>query len=147
MKVILQKDIEKVGLIGDIINVSDGYARNYLLPKGLAVKAFENNLHQFEHQKKALQAKINKTRKEAMSLAEKLKAHSCTISKKVGENEKIFGSVTNADIQDVLKKDGFDISKKDILIDEPIKSLGVYTVNIKVDKGVDASLKVWVVAE
>jgi len=147
MKVILQKDIDKVGHVGDIVNVSEGYARNYLLPKKLAVKAFENNLAQFEHQKKALQAKINKQKKDALSLAEKLNSYSCTISKKVGENDKIFGSVTSSDIEAALTKDGFDISKKNIIIEDPIKNLGVYTVSIKIAKAVDANIKVWVVAE
>jgi large subunit ribosomal protein L9 len=147
MKVILQKDIEKLGVIGDIVNVKDGYARNYLIPKGFALKAFENNLKQFEHQKKSLVAKINKQKKDAMSLAEKIEAHSCTIAKKVGENEKLFGSVTNIDIEEALKKDNFDISRKNIIIKEPIKSLGVYTVLVKVAKDMDANLKVWVVAE
>ena len=147
MKVILQIDLEKVGLMGDIINVSNGYARNYLIPKGFAVKAAENNIAQLEHQKRALNAKIAKEMKDAQKLAEKFNEYSCTISKKVGENEKIYGSVTTADIEEALLKDGYSVSKKDIVIEEAIKSLGVYTVTIKLSKGVDAKLKVWVVQE
>lgn len=147
MKVILKKNLDKIGASGDIINVSEGYARNYLIPKGFAVTAEGGNLKNIEHHKKVIQAKIEKERKESQKIAEKIAAHSCTVAKKVGEDEKIFGSVTTADIEEVLKKDGFSISKKDITIDEPIKALGIYTVHVKVDTGVDANLKVWVVKE
>lgn len=145
MKVILQKDVEKIGTIGQILNVADGFARNYLIPKGLAVKAAENNLAHLEHQKKALSAKINKEKKDAEKLAQKIAEFSCTIAKKVGENEKLFGSVTSADIEEALTKEGFKISRKDIVLEEPIKALGVYTVLVKLPQAVDANLKVWVV--
>lgn len=145
MKVILQKDVEKIGTIGQILNVADGFARNYLIPQGLAVKAAENNIAHLEHQKKALSAKINKEKKDAEKLAQKLSDFSCTIAKKVGENEKLFGSVTSADIEEALTKEGFEISRKDIVLEEPIKALGVYTVLVKLPQAVEANLKVWVV--
>ena len=145
MKVILQKDLDKKGLMGDIIDVSDGYARNYLIPKGIAKLAQTSNVKALEHTKKIIQDKVNKEIKEAEKIAEKLSAHSCTITKKVGEEEKLFGSVTAADIEEVLKKDGFDINKKNILLEEHIKALGVYTVPVKVHPEVKANLKVWVV--
>ncbi len=147
MKVILKKSIDKMGASGDIINVSEGYARNYLIPKGIAVTAEGGNMKNIEHHKKVIQDKLNKEKKEAEKIAEKLSAHSCTVAKKVGEEEKIFGSVTTADIEAALKKDGYDISKKDIVIADPIKALGIYTVHVKVFPGVDANLKIWVVQE
>ncbi len=147
MKVILKKDLDKIGTSGDVINVSEGYARNYLIPKGFAVTAEGGNIKNIEHHKKVIQDKINKERKVSEKIAEKLSAHSCTITKKVGEDEKIFGSVTTADIEAVLSKDGFNVSKKNITIADPIKALGIYTVQVKVDAGVEANLKIWVVQE
>lgn len=147
MKVILKKSVQKLGAIGDVVNVSEGYARNYLLPRDLAVFADEGNIKAVEHNKKVIQSKIDQERKSAEKMAEKLSSHSCTIAKKVGEEEKLFGSVTTGDIEEALKKDGFEVSKKDIEIAEPIKALGIYTVHVKVYPGVEASLKVWVVKE
>jgi large subunit ribosomal protein L9 len=147
MKVILQKDLGKKGSMGDIVEVAEGYARNYLIPKGIAKKAELANVRALEHNKKVVQDRINKEQKEAEKIAEKLSAHSCTINKKVGEDDKIFGSVTTADIEEALKKDGFDISKKDIILEDHIKALGVYTIPVKVHTGVTANLKVWVVKE
>lgn len=145
MKVILKKKVDKLGISGDIVNVSEGYARNYLIPRDLGMIADEKNVKALNHQKKVIQSHINSQRKEAEILAEKISALSCTISKKVGEEEKLFGSVTTADIEEALVKEGFTISKKDIVIAEPIKALGVYTVLVKVAPGVESNLKVWVV--
>lgn len=147
MKVILQKDLGRRGSMGDIVEVAEGYARNYLIPNGIAKKAEDANVKALEHNKKVVQAKINKEKKEAEKIAEKLSSHSCTITKKVGEEEKLFGSVTSADIEEALKKDGFNVSKKDIVLEDHIKALGVYTVPVKVHAGVTANLKVWVVKE
>jgi large subunit ribosomal protein L9 len=147
MKVILQKEVDKLGSIGDIIKVSEGYARNYLIPSGLALQADEQNVKRLEHQKKVVQSKISAERKEAEKLAQKISAHSCTIAKKVGENEKLFGSVTSADIEENMIKAGFSISRKDIVMPEPIKALGVYTIPVRVFSGIEANLKVWVVQE
>jgi len=147
MKVILKKDVDKIGVSGDIINVSEGFARNYLLPQGLAVSADGGNVKAVEHHKKVIQDKVNTEKKHAEKTAEKLSAHSCTIIKKAGEEDKLFGSVTTADIEEALKKDGFEISRKDIVIPEPIKALGIYTIPVKVYHGVEAHLKVWVVKE
>jgi large subunit ribosomal protein L9 len=133
--------------MGDIVNVSEGYARNYLLPQGLAVFADEGNVKSIEHHKKVIQSKIDQEKKHAEKIAEKLSAHSCTITKKTGEGEKLFGSVTSADIEEALKRDGFEISKKDIVLPEHIKALGIYTVPVRVYPGVEAHLKVWVVQE
>lgn len=145
MKVILKKSMSNLGLSGDVVKVAEGYARNYLIPKGFAIKANEKNLKELEHYKKIIQNNLEKEKKEAQNLADKLSGHSCTISKKVGEEEKLFGTVTTADIEEVLQKDGFSVSRKDIVIPEPIKALGVYTVTVKVYPEIDADLKVWVV--
>ncbi|MFH1223223.1 MAG: 50S ribosomal protein L9 [Pseudomonadota bacterium] len=147
MKVILKKNIDKLGGIGDVVNVSEGHARNYLFPQGLAVNAGDGNVKAVEHHKKVIQDKINTEKKHAEKVAEKLSAHSCTITKKAGEEDKLFGSVTSADIEEALKKAGFEISRKDIVIPEHIKTLGVYTIPVKVYHGVEAHLKVWVVKE
>jgi large subunit ribosomal protein L9 len=147
MKVILKKSVNKVGVMGDIVNVSEGYARNYLLPQGLAVFADEGNVRSIEHHKKVIQSKIDQEKKHAEKITEKLSAHSCTITKKTGEGEKLFGSVTSADIEEALKRDGFEISRKDIVLPEHIKALGIYTVPVRVYPGVEAHLKIWVVQE
>jgi large subunit ribosomal protein L9 len=120
---------------------------SYLLPRGLAVQAQEGNMKAVEHHKKVIQDKLNQEKKNAEKLAEKLSAHSCTIAKKVGEEEKLFGSVTSADIAAALKRDGFDIPRKDIVLSDHIKALGIYTVPVKLYPGVEAHLKVWVVQE
>jgi large subunit ribosomal protein L9 len=147
MKVILTKNLDKVGSSGDIINVSDGHARNYLIPKGFAIRADEGNVKNIEHNKKVIQDHINQEKKHAEKIAEKIAAHSCTIAKKVGEEDKIFGSVTPADIEEALKKDGFDVPKKHITIPEHIKTLGIYMVGVKIYPGVETNMKVWVVKE
>ena len=147
MKVILQTSLGKKGTSGDIIEVAEGYARNYLLPRGLAVQAEDGNMKAVEHHKKVIQDKMNQEKKNAEKLAEKLSTHSCTIAKKIGEEEKLFGSVTSADIEAALKRDGFDIPRKDIVLSDHIKALGIYTVPVKLYPGVEAHLKVWVVQE
>jgi large subunit ribosomal protein L9 len=145
MKVILKKSMNNLGLSGDVVKVAEGYARNYLIPKGIAIRANEKNLKELEHYKKIIQNNLEKEKKEAQNLADKLSNHSCTIAKKVGEEEKLFGSVTTADIEEALNKDGFNVSKKDIVIPEPIKTLGVYTIKVKVYPEIEADLKTWVV--
>lgn len=147
MKVILQKEVDKLGSIGDIVKVSEGYARNFLIPGEYALQADEKNIKKLEHQKKLVQSKLNAERKEAEKIAQKLSAFSCTIAKKVGESEKLFGSVTSADVEECLMKAGFNVSRKNIVLVEPIKALGVYTVPVKVFSGIEANVKVWVVQE
>lgn len=147
MKVILREDIKTLGAAGSIIDVADGYARNFLLPRKIAVPASVNNMRAFEHEKKVQEARINKRRKEAEGLKAKLERISCSIARKVGEQDKLFGSVTTQDIEKALKGEGFEIDKKDILLEEPIKALGVYHVPVRVFNDVVASTKVWVVKE
>jgi len=147
MKVILRESLPHVGEIGAIVNVKDGFARNYLIPRQYAVPATANNLKAYEHEKKVVEARRNKRKKEAESIKSKLERVSCSISKKVGEQDKLFGSVTTQDIEAALKAEGFQVDKKDILLEEPIKALGVYNVPIRVFDDVVATTKVWVVRE
>ncbi len=147
MKVILRQDVKNLGVIGAIVDVRDGYGRNYLIPRSFAVPATVNNMKAFEHEQKVMESRKNKRKKEAEGLKAKLEKTSCSISKKVGENDKLFGSVTTQDIEQAFTNEGFTIDKKDILLTESIKALGVYTVPIRVFEDVIASTKVWVVKE
>lgn len=147
MKVILRADVEKLGKRGDIVKVADGYARNYLLPKGLALKETSSNLKLFEEEKKLLAVKQVKEKAEAEAIAEKIKQISITIVKKVGENEVLYGSVTSAEIADLLIKEGIEIDRRKIEIDDPIKTTGIFNIPIKIHPEVTAELKVWVVKE
>lgn len=145
MKIILQEDVEKLGSAGDLVNVADGYARNYLIPRKLGSPATTKNLNILEHQKRTIEAKMKKRKKEAQKLKEKLESLSCTISKKVGEGEKLFGSVTSMDIEEALRAEGLNIDRRQILLKEPIKALGVYNVEVKLTNEVTGTMKVWVV--
>ncbi|GAB4346113.1 MAG: 50S ribosomal protein L9 [Candidatus Abyssubacteria bacterium] len=145
MKVVLREDIRNLGKPGDVIEVKDGYARNYLIPRKLAVQADEGNLRRVEHEKKVLRDRKEKELKEARVLADKIGKASCTIPVQVGEEDKIFGSVTTKDIAECLGKEGIEVDKKTIQLDEPIRSLGVFSVPIRLKPEVEAKLKVWVV--
>src|ERR1017187_8414629 len=147
MKVILREDVTHLGTAGTIVNVASGYARNFLIPRNFAIPASLNNMAAFEHEKKIMEGKKNKRRKEADALKAKLERISCSISKKVGEQDKLFGSVTTHDVEKAFNAEGLNIDKKDILLAEPIKALGVYTVPIRVFEDVIANTKVWVVKE
>lgn len=145
MKVVLREDVQTLGNAGDVIEVRDGYARNYLIPRNLAVRADAGSLKQLEHEKKVLSQKREKRLKEAQKLAEKINKTSCTIAVQVGEEDKIFGSVTTMDIAESLAKEGVEVDKKNIHLEEPIRSLGVFSVPVKIVPEVEARLKVWVV--
>ncbi len=147
MKVILREDVEHLGTAGEVVNVRNGYARNFLLPRSFAVPATANNIKTFEHVRRSMEAKRAKRRKEAETLKGKLERVSCSIAKKVGDQDKLFGSVTTADIEKAFAAEGFTVDKKDILLNEPIKALGVYSVPVRVFDDVVASTKVWVVRE
>ena len=147
MKVILREDVPKLGSAGSIVKVAPGFARNYLIPRAYAIPATSNNLKAFEHERSVLEAKRTKRQKEAESIKAKLERTSCSISKKVGEQDKLFGAVTAQDIEKAFAAEGFNVDKKDILLVEPIKALGVYTVPIRVFEEVIANTKVWVVKE
>lgn len=147
MKVILREDVGNLGTAGNIVKVADGYARNFLIPRNFAIPATSNNLKAFEHEKRMMEAKRAKRRKEAETLKGKLERISCSISKKVGEQDKLFGSVTTHDIEKAFAAEGFAIDKKDIVLAEPIKALGVYTVPVRIFDDVVANTKVWIVRE
>jgi large subunit ribosomal protein L9 len=147
MKVILLGDIKGVGASGEIKEVSSGYARNFLLKNGLALEASDANMKVYNMKKIEAEKIVKKEIKEAEILAEKIGKLELTIPVKVGEDSKLFGSVTSSDIAKELEKKGFEISKKDILLDFTIKILGVYTVEIKLHHEIKAKLKVWVVKQ
>jgi large subunit ribosomal protein L9 len=147
MLVILRENVENLGRTGDVVKVSDGYARNFLLPQKLVVAADEKNVALIEHHKKLLDKKRQAQKLEAQEVAKKLGEFSCTISRKVGENEKLFGSVTASDIAEALKKAGYNIEKRSISMDVPIKTLGVHPVSVKLEPEVTSTVKVWVVKE
>ncbi len=147
MKVILRENIPNLGKTGDVVKVSEGYARNYLLPRNLVLVANEQNVSEMEHHKKVLSKKREKETSEAREVAKKLEQFSVTIARKVGENEKLFGSVTTADIAETLGQGGFKVDRRQVLLNEPIKQLGVTTVPVRLASDVDAQVKVWVVQE
>jgi large subunit ribosomal protein L9 len=147
MKLILREDVENLGKVGDVVVVADGFARNYLLPRGLGVKASTRSLKEVEHQKKLIQARMDRQKKDAQVLAGSLESVSCTIRRKTGEEEKLYGSVTSRDIELALKEEGISIDRKRILLEEPIKKLGMVTVPVKLHADVTGSIKVWVVKE
>jgi large subunit ribosomal protein L9 len=147
MLVILKENVENLGRIGDVVKVADGYARNFLIPNKKVVAANENNLSAIEHQKKMLEKKRAAEKLSAEEQAKKIAAFTCNISRKVGEKDKLFGSVTANDIADALKAGGIEIEKRLIHIKEPIKALGVHSVEIKLLPEVTTQLKVWVLKE
>ncbi|MCG2721366.1 MAG: 50S ribosomal protein L9 [Thermodesulfovibrionales bacterium] len=147
MKVILKDEVKNMGDMGQIIEVADGYARNYLVPRGLAVEANTKNIKSLEHQKRVIQEKVKKIRNEAQELSNKITTISLVIKAKAGEEGKLFGSVTTMDIAESLKNEGMEIDKKKISLDEPIKRLGSYTVNIKVHPEVTTQVNLQVIEE
>jgi large subunit ribosomal protein L9 len=147
MKVILRQDYESLGKIGQVVEVKDGFARNFLLPRKIAYSALKGNLASLEEEKKNFTKKVEQERKSAETQATELEKVSVTIPVQVGEEDKIFGTVTTQMIADALKEKGFDIDKRRIEIAEAIKSLGIYEVNVKLHSNVDAKIKVWVVRE
>ncbi|MBN1307646.1 MAG: 50S ribosomal protein L9 [Chitinispirillaceae bacterium] len=147
MEVVLMKDYEKLGKALDVVTIKDGYARNYLIPQGIAVPATEGNKKRVAEAKHLNEIHEEKKIKESRELATKIEQIPCTIPVKVGEGDKIFGSVTAQEIADFLTKEGFEIEKRHVELEEPIKQLGVYTVTINLYHTVSAKLKVWVVKE
>jgi large subunit ribosomal protein L9 len=147
MEVVLMKDYENLGSALDVVSVKDGYARNYLIPQGVAVPATEGNKKRVAEAKRIAEAREEKKIGESRELAAKIEQIPCTIPVKVGEEDKIFGSVTAQEIAEFLNKEGFEIEKRHVELEEPIKQLGVYTVTINLYRTVSAKLKVWVVKE
>jgi large subunit ribosomal protein L9 len=147
MKVILKQNVPSLGKAGDLIKVNDGYARNLLIPKGLAIEANEKNTKTLQHEKNNILQKTQKEHKIADDLALALSNVTLTMSRKVGDQDKIFGSVTTKDIESALKEKGYNIDRKMIIHDEQIKSLGEFKIKIKLLSGVDTELKLTVVGE
>jgi len=142
MKVVLIKDLEGYGVFGDVINVKDGFARNYLIPRGIALPATEGNL---KHVRSIISQKARKLQREkekAQELAKKLEGFVVEITRQVGEKGKLFGSVTPQDIAQALKERGFDIDRKKVMLRNPIKDVGIYTVVLKLHPEVSVSIKV-----
>ena len=145
MEVILKSGVEKLGNEGDVVAVADGYARNYLIPRDLAIEATEKNRRVLEHEKRMDLDRSAKEKRVAERLASELSNLSCTIRMQAGENDRLFGSVTSLDIAASLEEQGIEIDRRKILLDEPIKELGVFTVPAKIHPDVTADIKVWVV--
>jgi large subunit ribosomal protein L9 len=147
MKVILRQDFETLGEAGKVLTVKDGYARNFLIPRGIAYEASGQAMRLFEHDKLRLEAKKNREKKQAETLRTKLDGVSVTATVPVGEEDRVFGSVTAQDIADLLVAKGFEVDKRKIQLDEPIKALGFYEVPVKLHGEVQALIKVWVVKQ
>lgn len=147
MRVVLKEDIDKLGRRGAIVKVADGYARNFLLPKGKALLATDGNLKTIDREKRRYVVRVAKEKEEMENLARRIGAVSCTLVRKVGEHDVLYGSVTAADIAEYLEREGIAVDKRRIQIGEPIKSLGIYSVPIKLHPEVRAEVKVWVVKE
>lgn len=147
MKVILSESVGSLGAVGTLVNVRDGYARNFLFPRGLAIQANEANKAELAHTMRVFEKRRAKALTEAKGLGNKIDKISVTVSKQVGEDEKIFGSVTTAELEELLAAEGMKVSRKDITITEEIKKVGVYTANVKLHPEVTAKFKVWVVAQ
>ena len=147
MKVILVEDVKALGKSGDQVNVADGYARNFLVPKKLALVASPANQRVYENEAKARVKKHEKEKADAQALAGKLGALSLTIARQAGEDDKLFGSVTNGDIAEALAKEGHKIDKRDIELAEHLKALGIFEVPLKLHPEVTAMVKVWVVKQ
>ena len=147
MKIILREDMDTLGFEGEIVDVANGYARNYLIPKGMALKANVQNVKLFETQRKKIEVKRVKAKEDAEKIKEQLADVMVTISQKAGEEDKLFGSVTSMDIAAHLEKQGIVIDRKKITLEKPIKALGEFEVQIRLYPEVTGSIKVVVVPE
>jgi large subunit ribosomal protein L9 len=141
MKVILTENMHNLGPIGKVVTVADGYARNYLLPQGLALEATGKNVKQLDHQKRMLSQKREQARKAMLSVAEKLNEVELTFQRKVVEEDKLYGSVSVTDIHSELVSRGFDIDRRVIMLDQPIKQLGEFKIKVRVDPEITSTIK------
>jgi large subunit ribosomal protein L9 len=147
MKVILTQDIPSLGKKTEVVDVKPGYARNYLLPQGKAMLAGQGSLKQLENRIKTEQLSLSKKKKDAEEMAKKLNEVSCTATVQAGEDDKLFGSVTTADIAELLAAQGVKLDKHKIMMEQPIKKLGVYNIPVKLHAEVEANVKLWVVRQ
>ncbi|HEY2902515.1 MAG TPA: 50S ribosomal protein L9, partial [Polyangia bacterium] len=145
MQIILKEDLDNLGKSGEVVNVRTGYGRNYLLPRGLAVLATAGDISRVEHEKKIIATRTAKLAKETQAEADRLSQVTVSIARAVGEEDKLFGSVTSRDIAEALQQQGVTVDSKKIHLDEPIKALGLTEIQVKLGRGVQAKIKVWVV--
>lgn len=142
MKVILQRDVKNLGKVGDLVNVSNGFARNYLFPRRMALEATEKREREFAHLKAVADVKRKKAVGERQELIKKIQGVNLTIKATAGETDKLFGAVTNHDLSNELEKHGFSIDRRDILLEEPIKMLGQHKATVRLGEGLEAELSV-----
>src|SRR3954471_14972413 len=147
MQVILTQDVDNLGKAGEVVSVRPGYGRNYLVPRGLAVSATVRNKNRLEHEKALIERRVTKERASANEIAIKINAMTLQFERIVGEDEKLFGSVTSRDIQEQLKRAGVEIDHRWIQLDQSVKALGKYEVPVRLSAGVMANLKFWVVGK
>ncbi|MCL7489555.1 MAG: 50S ribosomal protein L9 [Desulfobulbaceae bacterium] len=147
MEVILNKTIDNLGLVGDIVNVKPGYARNFLIPQKMAMPVTKQNLNRLQQEKDAIQARLDRERKEAEALSAKLSGITVEIARRVGDEDRLFGSVTSVDIADKLEEKGITVDRRSVVLGDPIKSLGETRVNIKVGYQLTTEIIVLIVPE
>lgn len=145
MKIILKEDLEKLGKCGEVVEVKDGYARNFLMPRNLAIPATKGSLKAIEEVIRQKKQRDDKSKRKDERLKAEIEKISVTAEVSVGEEDKVFGSVTTQNVADLLKAKGFEIERHKIELKEPLKALGVYTISIKISPDVEANLKLWVV--
>lgn len=147
MDVILTENVKGLGSIGEVVKVKPGYGRNYLVPQGLAVVASDRNLSELEHHKRQLSRKAEKLSQEAADVKARIEAVTCNFVHKASEEGKLFGSVTSMEIADALAAQGIEIDRRKILLEQPIKNLGEHDIDIRLNAGVNATVKVVVASE
>ena len=147
MKVILKEDMSNLGAAGDIVDVKAGYGRNYLIPQGLAVAATAQDVARVAHEKRVIAARNAKLAKDSQAAADRLNQVSVSIPVSVGEEDKMYGSVTSRDIAEALREKGVTVDAKSLVLAEPLKALGLAEVPVKLGRGVTATIKVWVVKQ
>ncbi|MCB9685133.1 MAG: 50S ribosomal protein L9 [Alphaproteobacteria bacterium] len=145
MRVILKSEVTNLGDAGDIVNVKPGYGRNFLIPRGLAIPATEGSIHQVEHQKRVADAIRRKNLAQAKELQARLEGTAISIRRETGEDDRLFGAVTNRDVADALSAEGIEVDRRAIQIDEPIKNIGLFTVPVRLHRDVTASVRVYVI--
>jgi large subunit ribosomal protein L9 len=147
MQIILTQDVANLGKAGELVSVKPGFGRNYLIPQGLAVSATAGNVNRLEHERKQIERRVAKERASAQSIADRLNGMTLQFERNVGEDEKLFGSVSNRDITEQLKKAGIDLDHRKVELEHPVKALGKYEVAVRLGAGVVAQLKFWVVGK
>ncbi|MEW6535035.1 MAG: 50S ribosomal protein L9 [Candidatus Auribacterota bacterium] len=147
MEIILVKQVKDLGAEGDVVKVADGYARNFLIPQGFAITATKSSLKKIDEIRQSKIKREQKEKLQAQKLAEKIGSVSCTIARQVGEDDKLFGSVTSQDIAKALEKEGIEVDRRKIILEESLRELGVFSVDIKLHPEVTGTVKVWVVKE